>query len=138
MVKISEFMTSLIIVSALSLGIASFFAGTAANFTAESENLMTFTEALDQSIFLDDKMKAVQQSFTSFDPTDPLTWGNFVATIINVFDLLFSVPAQIQTSITFIAESVFFIPGWAVIIAELLMITIFIFSAITTVNKGQI
>lgn len=138
MTKISGFIVALILVSSLSLGISAFFVGTATNFTSESENLQEFTQAMDDSVFIDEKMKAVQQSFTSFDPNNPLTWGNFVGTMINVFDLLFSVPAQVQASLVFVSENIFFVPGWAVVMAELLIVTFFIFGAITTINKGQI
>lgn len=136
--RIYGIIVSVILISALSIGIGVFFEGTAASFTAESENLQQFTTSLNEIIFIDDIMKEAQASFLSFDPLNPLTWGNFVSVMINVFRILFAIPAQIQQLLVFVTEEIFLIPGWSVLIAELLLISVFIFGAIRTINKSEI
>lgn len=138
MPQISNLLMNFIILSALAIGLSVFFVGTAANFTTESENLQTFAEALDESFFLNDRLEEIQATFTAFDPADPLTWGNFVSTMIGVFSLIFVIPAQIQSALFFVSENIFLVPGWAVVVAELLLVSLVVLGAVSTINKSGI
>lgn len=136
--KISQMVVALLIFSALGIGIGQFFVGTAVHYTDQNEALQEFSEEFDNTVFIDDQMQQIQEKLNQFDPLNPLSWGNFVSSMINIFNIIFGLPAQFHATVTFMAQELLLIPAWVVTFIEILVLVIVVFSAISAVNKYEV
>jgi len=136
--RVSSLVISLLLFSGLAMGMGAFIGGTATNYTTESENLKEFSQDFSETNSIDTSLKNIQQSLENFDPTNPLTWGNFVSTIIEVFKIMFALPGTLHALMVNVAENVFFIPGWAVILFQVIILAVIIFGALSSLNKYKV
>lgn len=136
--KISNLMMVVLVFSAVTLGIGSFFGGTATSLTSESDELNEFTDQFDSMNYVDFTLKSVVDKLRSFDPTNPLTWGNFVSSMIDIFTVLLSLPGMMHEMITYTMTEAFFLPYWFPTFIEITILLVVIFAAISAINKYEV
>lgn len=137
MEKLSSIVMGLIIVTAIGLGMGTFFTGTAVTYQNDSAELQEFIQTYDSSTDLNTYLQNALTAMTNFNPLNPLTWGNFVSTIINVILVFINLPAFIHglavSTLTAIG-----MPGWTAGIIELVVLSVIIFAGLSTLNKYKV
>ena len=133
----SALVMSLLLVSAVAVGLTSFFVGTSANYAAETTEISEFDDTFNTYSTLDIKIKAIQTAISNTQVLNPLTWGNVVTLVINVFAVIFEIPGIVHTLITDMVMMSGFIPTWVIWLVEAAVLIMVVFGAFAAINKWR-
>lgn len=133
----SEILMSIVLLSAVAIGMGTFFVSTASIYSVDTTQLEDFSETFNQYDKVDVKLKQIKAAIENIDIANPLTWGNAVTLIINIFTILFEVPGLIHVMLTETVTMSGILPLWVVSIVELIILLLIVFGAISGINKWR-
>jgi hypothetical protein len=121
---------SLLVVSAVAMGMGTFFVGTAVPYNKDLTGLSTFNATYNHFNDVNNRFTDINNYFSNTNLINPLTWGNLIGIAGSVVAIMANVPGVFVTFTSDIVSSTTFIPAWVIGFVEALILGIIVFAAI--------
>lgn len=134
--KMSELLMSLLLFSAIAVGLGTFFIGTAEKYSVSTTQMEEFENTFNKYSVVSDKINTTYNAVVAVNLASPLTWGNAVVVIFSVITLMASVPGIFAALITDMVGYSSFIPAWVIPFIEGAILLVIIFGGIKLLSTG--
>lgn len=128
---------ALLLFSAVAVGLGTFYVSTAATYSYTSSDLDSFGGTFNKYSDVDAKMKAIQYAIQNTNVLNPLTWGNVVTLVINIFSIMFDLPGVFHSLLTDMVTASVILPPMTVWVIEAAVLILMVFGAIAAINKWR-
>lgn len=128
--KIKGLMMSLLLLSAVSFGLATFYSETAVAYNVPASQFGELNQSFNQYSIIDTKLKSIESSITNINILNPLTWGNVINIAINIMLLMTDLPGVFHAMLTDMVLMTGILPAWSAWLVEAAILIIIIFSII--------
>jgi len=136
--KVSQLVMSLLLFSAVAVGLSSFYVDVASNYSITESQLSDFGTTFNKYSTINEKLENMRSKLLNFQVLNPLTWGNVVTLVIDIFSIIFDLPTIIHNLITDMVTISGFLPSWTVWLVEGVIFIIVIFAALKAINKYEV
>jgi len=134
--NLGNVLMSLLIFSAMAVGLGSFYIGTAAEYSFATSEITEFENTFNKYSDINSKLLSLEQAVTKVNVLNPLTWGNVVSVIINVVLIMADVPGMFNGVITDMVAYSGFMPEWVIPFVEGAILLVVIFAGLKMLTSG--
>jgi len=135
--RVSDLLSVMLVVSAISLGIGGFMADVAGHYALSSQGISAVSNTYNVYSNVDGYMKDIHEKMTKLNGLNPLTWGNVVVIVVNIFLVFLSIPSLFHT---IIADTLIFtgiLPSWFAYTLEGALLIVVLIGVLNAINKWR-